>query len=470
MTSFFINRLHAHLTYTLVFLGVSLIIPFILVGSTIAIGLLIPGFVIDTTLLTVYFLITCTAYNALLLIMISRGRRHTKQGEDVAHYFSIVIPAHNEAKVIGATLERVLNLDYPSELFEVVVINDGSTDETEKIVKKLQTKHSQLKLINVQPHNGGRGKSAALNAGFADFLLTWRGIEISPRQRWIIGVFDSDASPKLDMLKKVSFRFNDPNVGGVQTLVRISNTNKSFLAKLQDIEFLAFARVIQYARNNYAGSVALGGNGQFVRATALDTTALQYQKEYWSNKALTEDLDLGIRLLTKKWKNVYEDDTYVSQEGTETLHAMFRQRERWAWGTFQALNRFVLNPSFWRTKISIKTKLDISVYLIHITLPILVFLCWIWSGLSLLGIIQVSNPFPLVFTLVNGFSFIPLYGYGLWKERKEYPVWQIVPLAFIATFYAYHWIPCVTSAFVRNLVAKPTWVKTPRFVKLSRSP
>jgi cellulose synthase/poly-beta-1,6-N-acetylglucosamine synthase-like glycosyltransferase len=358
-----------------------------------------------------------------------------------------------------------LNLNYPSDLFEVVVINDGSTDETETVVKKIQRENPRIKLINVLPRNGGRGKSSALNSGFADFLLTWRGVEINPRHRWIIGVFDSDASPEPNMLKKVSFQFNDPKVGGVQTLVRIKNYKTSFLAKLQDIEFLAFGRIVQFARTKYAGSVALGGNGQFVRSTALDATALESQIQYWNNRCLTEDLDLGVRLLLDKWKNVYIDDTYVSQEGTETPLTMFRQRERWAWGTLQTLNSFVLKPRFWRSRISLRTKIDISIYLVHITLPLLVFLCWAWSFLSFLGIIHVSNFFPLAVTLANGFSFVPFYGYGLWKERKEYPTWQIMPLVFLAVAYTYHWIPCVTSAMVKNFSSTPKWVKTPRFYK-----
>ena len=115
--------------------------------------------------------------------------------------------------------------------------------------------------------------------------------------------------------------------------------------------------------------------------------------------------------MTKKWKNVYIDSTFVSQEGTETLYTMFRQRERWAWGTLQTLKWFVFRPSFWRKKFSLRTKLDISVYLIHVLLPVLVFLCWIWSGLAILGIIGVSNWFPFAFMLANGFSFIPLFGY-----------------------------------------------------------
>jgi cellulose synthase/poly-beta-1,6-N-acetylglucosamine synthase-like glycosyltransferase len=450
-----------HLTYVAATIAVSLIAPLFIIGATIALTFLIPGLVIDTTILTIYFIVACTLYNTFLMVVIARGNKN--EGEDVGHYFSLIIPAHNEDRVIAEALNHVLNLDYPPELFEVVVINDGSTDKTREIVEKFQEKHSNLKLLNTQPFNGGRGKSVALNAGLADFLLSWRGLEVKPRHRWIIGVFDSDAAPKSNMLKKVSFQFNQQDVGGVQTLVRIRNRKRSLLAKLQDIEFLAFARAVQYARNNFAGSVALGGNGQFVRATAFDAVALKPTEEYWRNGNLTEDLELGVRLLTLKWKNVYIDTTSVSQEGTETPMTMFRQRERWAWGTLQTLKLFVLKPSFWRNNISLKVKIDISIYLVHILLPIFVSICWIWSGLSFFGIIQTSNFFPLAFTLVNGFSFLPLLGYGLLKEREEYPRWQIIPLLFLTVAYTYHWVPCVTSALVKMATAKPAWAKTPRF-------
>jgi len=51
--------------------------------------------------------------------------------------------------------------------------------------------------------NGGIGKGTALNIGFSDFLLTWRGLQIEPRYRWIVGVFDADGIPQADILKKV---------------------------------------------------------------------------------------------------------------------------------------------------------------------------------------------------------------------------------------------------------------------------
>jgi 1,2-diacylglycerol 3-beta-glucosyltransferase len=177
-------------------------------------------------------------------------------------------------------------------------------------------------------------------------------------------------------------------------------------------------------------------------------------------KSLTEDLDIGIRLIMKNWENRYVDSTSVSQEGVENLYNLIHQRTRWSWGTLQAIRHHVLSLRVWKAGISLKKKADISVYLFTIIVPLLVLVCWVWSGLSFLGIIRVSNIFPLAFTMVNGFSFIPFYLYGLWKERSEYPLWQMIPLSLIATFYTYHWIPCTTSAIIKLIAHKPVWRKT----------
>jgi 1,2-diacylglycerol 3-beta-glucosyltransferase len=456
------------LTFLVTIIGISLITPLFILGITIGLTIIIPNFNIDSTFLTLFFLVSCTLYNLFLMIMISFGK--IQDGDDIAHYFSILVPAKNEEKVIKNTLKHILNLDYPSELFEVIVANDGSIDSTQKIVHNMQRNHSNLKLMNVLSHNGGQGKSKALNTGFADFLITWRGIEIQPRHRWIIGVFDSDAIPDSNMLKKVSFQFNDPKVGGVQSMVRIKNRKTSLLTRMQDIEFITFSRVVQFARTIFKGSVALGGNGQFIRANALDTIALKDKEEYWKKDALTEDLDIGVRLITKKWENRYIDTSATHQEGVENWRAMFNQRERWSWGHLQTLGRYVLSLKLWRANINWKTKIDVMIYLFYILIPFLIFVCWIWSALSWLNIVSVSNLFPMIFTVANGFSFLPLMGYGLWKQRNEYPVWKIIPLLFMAMIFTYHWIPCITSAILKTLLrVKPVWKKTPRFNKEQES-
>jgi hypothetical protein len=160
----------------LISMSFSLIPPICFAFVTLGVSLLIPNLVIDTTLLTIYFLIMCTTYNGILLFTVSFGK--LERGEDVAHYFSLIIPAHNEESVIGDTLQQVLQMNYPAELYEVIVVNDGSTDHTAQVVREFQITHPNVKLMNILPANGGHGKGSALNVGFSDFLYTWRGLEV----------------------------------------------------------------------------------------------------------------------------------------------------------------------------------------------------------------------------------------------------------------------------------------------------
>lgn len=461
MYSLIVKGLIVQLVNGITTIGLSLLTPAFFIAGTLGLHFLIPGLIIDTTLLTLYFLVMCTSYNGLIMLVLGFGR--LERGEDIAHYFSIIIPAHNEEAVIGDTLTKALQMEYPSELYEIIVVNDGSTDATEQIVRNFQIEYPNVKLINIQPTNGGLGKGRALNIGFRDFLFTWRGLEIKPKSRWIIGVFDADGHPQTDILKKVSFEFKEPRVGGVQTLVRISNRRTSFLAKLQDIEFIAFSRVVQFSRTFFKGSVALGGNGQFVRATALDTVTSTHPEQCWDVKSLTEDLDMGIRLSMEKWEMRYVGSTAVEQEGVENFRSLIRQRTRWSWGTLQALTQYIFSFRLLRTEISLKKKVDTSIYLLNILVPFFVLLCWVLTGMGSVGLIRISNVFPFFFTIANAFSYIPFYFIGLWKERTEYPLWQIFPLTVIETIYTYHWIPCITSAMIKTIAQKPIWVKTPRY-------
>jgi hypothetical protein len=142
----------------------------------------------------------------------------------------------------------------------------------------------------------------------------------------------------------------------------------------------------------------------------------------------------------------YIDSCCVEQEGVESLRTMFPQRERWAWGHLQTLYRYVFSKKLWTSRMPLKTKVDSALYLSYIMIPSLVILCWVWSGFNVLGVIPVRNMFSSAFTIGVSFSFFPMLGYGLWKARDDYPVWQIIPLLLITTVYTYHWIPCIVSA------------------------
>ncbi len=102
---------------------------------------------------------------------------------------SILIPAHNEEKVIGRTLESMLNLDYPKDRLHIVVINDGSTDTTKEIIERFAAVDRRVELLDVPRGKGGKGKSRALNLG------------IQSVRSEVIAVYDADNTPEPDALR-----------------------------------------------------------------------------------------------------------------------------------------------------------------------------------------------------------------------------------------------------------------------------
>ena len=106
---------------------------------------------------------------------------------------TILIPAYNEEESIEDTIEHVINLDYPKNKLEVIVINDGSRDKTKNIIEKLRKKYSNLKLLDKE------------NSGKADSLN--QGIKIARGE--LIAVVDSDSFPSKESLKKLTGYFDD---------------------------------------------------------------------------------------------------------------------------------------------------------------------------------------------------------------------------------------------------------------------
>ena len=81
---------------------------------------------------------------------------------------SVLIPAHNEEVVIRQTLKAMVNLYYPKDRLEIIVVNDNSSDRTGDIVDEFSTQYGFIKMVVTKPPHAGKGKSSALNCGFAE--------------------------------------------------------------------------------------------------------------------------------------------------------------------------------------------------------------------------------------------------------------------------------------------------------------
>jgi cellulose synthase/poly-beta-1,6-N-acetylglucosamine synthase-like glycosyltransferase len=429
---------------------------------------------IYTDALTIFFFAYCLLYNAFLFFYVivrhqaSPGSAWTVHraaeggttnspdevwGEVWWPIVTLMIPALNEGKVLYKTVENIFEQYYPGTL-EVLIIDDGSDDNTPQVTAQIQQEFPDVYVLRRERPHARQGKGAALNAGLK-FLF--EKFPDRPKEDWVIGVFDADGRVgEIDFFEQVGLAFCDPTVNALQCGVRIRNRHK-LLPLLQDVEFVAFSWIVQWVRDKTSGAVALGGNGQFIRADCLEI--LQPQGP-WLPTALTEDLEISVRIHELPGRIRFLD-RHVSQEGVETLRALLKQRHRWAWGTLQVFAMCVASGRLWRSPMPLLKKLDLHYYLTFWIVPFLVLGSWGLALLSLLGYVRVSSHFEGWLLWANSFSFWPTMALAL--SKTDTPRLSIPKLVLLGTLYSYHWIPLLVWAWLDIFrQKKPHWLKTQR--------
>jgi len=415
-------------------------------------------------------------YSALYVIAKFARRAENTSVEDF--FYFIIIPAKNEEKVIYKTVKNCLKLE--GNNYRVIVVDDGSTDKTTEIVENICKNSKKVVLFHNLPTQSKKGKGAVLNYAFSQIKLALSTGFVHPfhikkeiadkfdKNHIIIGVFDADADPSTNMLSEISKAFSATNADAIQTTVRISNRAQSLLSAMQDIEFLGFSRIVQKARSVF-GSVGLGGNGQFTRLSALESLG----KEPWGN-TLTEDLELGLRLISKGKKLYFIDSATVEQEGLISLKALIKQRTRWLQGHFM---NWKYIPSILTANIPLKTKIDTIIYIVFVSVVFLVGLSVITSVLSIFRLIVLYNSFLAPFydksyllgtivLIIYSFAFIPMFVDSVFKFYANEKLPKKLLYIILFACYTYVWIPAGIIGLYRLITGKTTWVKTERVNKI----
>ena len=242
-----------------------------------------------------------------------RAKHPVVINEDYRLFVSILIPAHNEESVISHTVENILNIDY--ENYEVIVIDDRSSDNTPLVIQKLEEKYDRVKAF-IRPHNAFPGKSAVLN----DAMKLAKGEAIL--------VFDADATVEPNFLKLMLAELEPADVGAVQARKVIRNKDVNILTRCQNNEY-TFDCNLQTGRDSVKGAVELRGNGELIKRVALEDI------DGWNNDTITDDLDMSTRLHIKGWDVRFCLDAVVYEEGIIYLIPLFRQRRRWLEGSIR---------------------------------------------------------------------------------------------------------------------------------------
>jgi len=374
-----------------------------------------------------------------------------------------IVPCLNEEVVIGETVRRLL----AQPGCTVVVVDDGCTDATAERAHLAAAEGDNADRLIVLSRRGTesrQGKGAALNAAYPVVVRHGeaRGL---PTETVIVAVMDADGRLSPGAVGSALPLFADPRVGGVQLVVRIRDRRK-LIGQFQDIEFWMISALSQFARS-VSGTVSLGGNGQFTRLSALTDLGA----EPWS-RSLTEDLDLGLRLIAAGWRITTPTSAYVDQQPVDTLARLLRQRTRWYQGHMDAIHRL---PDLWRsTRVNEVAILEVTSYLLVpwlIVLPWSILQQWIFyqiftsSGRGVFATGLGSLPWQVTYALLwYLLSFAPNLFIGFIYARRTRAVTLRRALVLGHLMIAWNYIGYIAAwrALFRLAVRRNDWTKTSR--------
>lgn len=229
---------------------------------------------------------------------------------------SIVVPAYNEARVIGRAIKSLLELDYPA--YEVLVVDDGSTDGTAEVAERWRGVRRGAEVRVLRKRNGG--KATALNAGIA-----------RARHPFVL-CMDADSWLEPGALRAAMPHFQDPFVAAVAGNVKVANRDRP-LTKLQALEYIEGLNMPRRAQGFIAAVNIVPGPAGVFRREALEEVG------GYDTDTFAEDADLTLKLITAGWKIVYEDTAVTWTQAPETALDLIQQRYRWTRGILQALRK-----------------------------------------------------------------------------------------------------------------------------------
>ncbi len=227
---------------------------------------------------------------------------------------TVIIPAYNEEKCIAKTIKSVLNLDYPKDKLKVIVVNDGSKDNTLKEAKKFE-KHGVLVL-----DQENQGKAAALNNGLTHVKTEY------------FACLDADSIVRKDTLKKMMRYFTSKRVSAVCPLMKVDNP-KNLLQKLQWLEYVLYA----YIKKIYALiNIVHVTPGPF----SIYRTEVVKNLGGFDKNSIVEDQEIAWRMQKHHYIIRQSMEGEVLTDAPATIKDLYKQRKRWYKGSLLTIWKY----------------------------------------------------------------------------------------------------------------------------------
>lgn len=400
------------------------------------------------SILVINLLLTLAGYTWYL--------RHVKRDEpklpDDPPFVLILVPAHNEEIVIVKTVLSLLSFDYPHDRYEVIIINDNSTDHSAQKLAALQEDFgtARLKIINTDSVTGGKGKSNALNIG----LKQARGS--------IISVYDADNTPEAQALRiLVAELLANDRQAAVIGKFRTRNKNATLLTRFINIETLSFQWMAQAGRQQLFHLCTIPGTNYVIRRDILEKVG------QWDVKALAEDTEISFRIYRLGYRIGFQPLAVTWEQEPQTIDVWFHQRTRWVKGNIYVILK---NGKLLFKKEGRPIRFDLLYYLaVYFMLMLSLVLSDTVFVLSVAGIVHSNlQGFSNGLWLFAVVMFIASTFLTITTERGELTISNLFLIVLMYLFYSQMWLAVAAYGmvgYIREQVfhQQAKWYKTKRY-------
>jgi cellulose synthase/poly-beta-1,6-N-acetylglucosamine synthase-like glycosyltransferase len=360
--------------------------------------------------------------------------------------YTVLIPAYHEREVIGRTLKAMAQLEYPQHLLDVKLLLEE--DDRETIAAAVAAvRNPNVEIVRI-PAVGPRTKPKACNYG----LLSARGEFVT--------IFDAEDRPEPLQLRRAVAAFwrSGSSVACLQAKLSYHNPNQNLITRWFTVEYLTWFSVLLPAQASMGGPVPLGGTSMHIRRRVLDEAGA------WDPYNVTEDADLGVRLLRMGYRTVVLDST-THEEANSDFVNWVKQRSRWYKGYLQTWLVHMRHPLRLRSEIGLRPLLTFSLLIVGTPIIALInpafwLLTFTWFAVRphfINAMFEGWIYYPSLFCLVVGNTavlYLSLLAIRMTGNSRLVPAVALMPIYWLMMSVA------AVKAIFQLLTAPSFWEKT----------
>jgi len=268
-------------------------------------------------MLETIYLVALIPTTILLVVVLSQyiiiTRPKPKAKEPFSLPVTVIIPAYNEEKYIENTVKSVVDAEYDSDK-QIIVINDGSSDNTGSILKRLQRQYPEVTALETNHIGKSRAMNEALKIARNDVVV----------------VIDADSELEVQSLRNLVRPLKEDGVAAVGGIVKVKNHKKSPITWFQRLEYL-YASFFNSLCDRINGNIFTPGPISAFRKSVVDI------EKGFNTKIYLEDVDMALRVIKRGYKIRIAEDAIVRTNVPETVKKWSKQRKRWMKGGIEVI-------------------------------------------------------------------------------------------------------------------------------------